>query len=63
MHYMRYSLLRNNGAVLIYFRGTGEDLGEGVREDCQAPKLDKEDAMDRCKWMKVIKDVRWSGWV
>ena len=24
---------------------------------------DKEDAMDRCKWRKTIKDVRWSGWV
>ena len=36
---------------------------EVVREDCQACKLNKEDAMDRCKWRKVIKDVRWSGWV
>jgi len=31
---------------------------EVVREDCQASKLNKEDAMDRCKWRKVIKDVR-----
>jgi len=31
---------------------------EVVREDCQARKLNKEDAMDRCKWRKVIKDVR-----
>jgi len=33
---------------------------EVVREDCQArrPKLNKEDAMDRCKWRKVIKEVR-----
>ena len=23
----------------------------------------KEDAMDRCKWRKVVKEVRWSGWV
>ena len=23
----------------------------------------REDAMDRCKWRKMIKDVRWSGWV
>ena len=23
---------------------------EVVREDCQARKLNKEDAMDRCKW-------------
>ena len=36
---------------------------EVVREDCQARKLNKEDAMDRCKWRKIIKDVRWSGWV
>ena len=28
-----------------------------VREDCQACKLNKEDAMDRCKWRKVIKEV------
>ena len=34
-----------------------------VREDCQARKLKKEDAMDRCKWWKMIKDVRWSGLV
>ena len=36
---------------------------EVVREDCQAFKLNKEDAMDRCKWRKVIKDVWWSRWV
>ena len=36
---------------------------EVVREDCQACKLNKEDAIDRCKWRKVIKDVWWSGWV
>ena len=29
-----------------------------VREDCQARKLNKENAMDRCKWTKVIKEVR-----
>jgi len=28
-----------------------------VREDCQARKLNKEDAMDRCKCRKMIKDV------
>ena len=33
-------------------------LREVVREDCQARKLNKEDAMDRCKWSKMIKDVR-----
>jgi len=31
---------------------------EVVKEDCQARKLDKEDAMDRSKWRKLIKDVR-----
>ena len=30
---------------------------EVVRGDCQARKLNKEDAMDRCKWRKMIKDV------
>jgi len=29
-----------------------------VHEDCQARKLNKEDAMDRCKWRKVIKEAR-----
>ena len=36
---------------------------EVVREDCQAHKLNKEDAMDRCKWRKVIKEVHWPEWV
>ena len=36
---------------------------EVVREDCQARKLNKEDAMDRCKWRKVIKEACWSEWV
>jgi len=31
---------------------------EVVREDCQARKLNKEDAMDRCKWRKMIKEAR-----
>ena len=31
---------------------------ELVREDCQARKLNKEDAMDHCKWRKVIKEAR-----
>jgi len=30
---------------------------EVVREDCQARKLNKEDAVDRCKWRKVTKEV------
>jgi len=29
---------------------------EVVREDCQARKLNKEDAMDRCKWKYVDQD-------
>jgi len=29
-----------------------------VQEDCQARKMNKEDAIDRCKWRKMIKDVR-----
>jgi len=36
---------------------------EVVRKDCQARKMNKEDATDRCKWRKMIKDVRRSGWV
>jgi len=28
---------------------------EVVREDCQAHKLNKEDAVDSCKWRKVIR--------
>ena len=31
---------------------------EVIRGDCQARKLNKEDAVDRCKCRKVLKDVR-----
>ena len=31
---------------------------EIVKENCQARKLNTEDAMDRSKWRKMIKDVR-----
>jgi len=31
---------------------------EVVRGDCQARKLSREDAMDRCKWRKMIKEAR-----
>jgi len=31
---------------------------EVVKEDCLARKLNKEYAMDRSKWRKVIKEVR-----
>jgi len=36
---------------------------EVVCEDSQARKLNKEDAMDRCKWRKVIKEAQRYGWV
>ena len=36
---------------------------EVFREDCQARKLNKADAVDHYKWRKVIKEVHWSGWV
>ena len=29
-----------------------------VRENCQACTMNKEDAIDRCLWRKMIKDVR-----
>jgi len=35
-------------------RGPGERLYERT---CQALKMNKEDAIDRCKWKKMIKDV------
>jgi len=31
---------------------------EVVKKDCQARKLKKEDAINRSKWRKLIKDVR-----
>jgi len=31
---------------------------EVVKQDCQARKLNSEDAMDRSRWRKLIKDVR-----
>ena len=31
---------------------------EVVKEDCQARKLNTEDAVDHSKWRKLIKDVR-----
>jgi len=36
---------------------------EVVKEDCQACKLNTADAMDRARCRKLIKDIRWSGWV
>jgi len=29
-----------------------------VQKDCQACKLNREDAMDHSRWMKLIKDGR-----
>ena len=31
---------------------------EVVEKDCQARKLNKEDAVDRSRWRKLIKDAR-----
>ena len=31
---------------------------EVVREDCRACKLNKGDAMDRCRWRKVTGEAR-----
>ena len=31
---------------------------EVERDDCQARKMNKEGAIDHCKWRKMIKDVR-----
>jgi len=40
-------------------RGRPKKTGkEVVREDCKTRKLNKVDAMDRCKWRKVLKAVR-----
>jgi len=52
-HFMYYTLLRSYP----------KDIFSIVGQDCQALKLNKEVSMDRCKWRKMIKDVRWSGWV
>jgi len=39
-------------------RGRPKRTWKEVREECQARKLNKEDAMYHCKWRKVIKEVR-----
>jgi len=44
-------------------RKTKEDLERVCGKDCQARKLNKEDAVDPSRWRKLIKDDRWSGWV
>jgi len=35
---------------------------EVVQKDCQARNLNREDAMDRNRWKKLIKIGWWSGW-
>ena len=37
-------------------RGRQKRTWREVREDCQARKLNKVDAIDRCKWRKMIND-------
>ena len=56
---MNFSLLLKELREAITFRSLGSwTRKEVVREDCQARKLNKEDAVDRCKLRKVIKEVR-----
>jgi len=38
--------------------GPGKTWKEVVREDCQARKLNKGDAVDRCGWRKMIREAR-----
>jgi len=51
---------RNVWSMKFMFQDQEEDERGpgGVRENCQACKMNKEDAMDRCKWRKMIKHVR-----
>jgi len=36
----------------------GKTWKEVVREDCRARKLNKEDAVDRCEWRRMIGEAR-----
>ena len=59
---------RNAWSMKLRVQGQEEDQrGPGKRLSERTVKLvnwvKKEDAMDRCKWRKMIKDVQWSGWV
>jgi len=38
-------------------RGRPKRTGREVKNDCQAHRLKKEDAVDRSGWRKLIKDV------
>jgi len=44
-------------------RNTKQDLERVVEKDCQARKLNKEDAIDRSRWRKLIQAVWRSGLV
>jgi len=37
-------------------RGRTKQTWEIVQKDCEARKLNREDAMDRIRWMKQIRD-------
>ena len=53
--------LRNVWSMKFRVQDQEEDQrgpGEVVREDCQARKMNKEDAMDHCKWRKMIRNVQ-----
>jgi len=41
-----------SSVVLSIYKGKGDPM------QCGAHKMNKEDAIDRCKWRKMIKDVR-----
>ena len=43
-------------------RGRPRTWREVVHKDCQARNLNREDAMNRGRWKKLIKIGWWSGW-
>ena len=49
--------------VISGSNGPMRNWKEIVEKDCQAHKLNKEDAIDGSRWRKLIKDVWWSGWM
>ena len=46
-----------------YFVTSKSTWREVTEKECQACKLNKEDVVDCSKWRKLIKDIRWSGYV
>jgi len=48
-----YGVRRRGFQIKRKTRGSGEV----VEKDCQARKLNKEDARDRSRWRKLIRDV------